>query len=88
MGWSERGITLGLLIATPVVFLASESLDEGVYYHLFLSGIAYEQSLCSLRLAVRTLASHAGNRGSIPLGSTNFVSIPQARSDLWEFQTT
>ncbi len=26
---------------------------------------------CSLRLVVRTLASHAGNRGSSPLGSTN-----------------
>ncbi len=26
-------------------------------------------ALRSLRLAVRTLASHAGNRGSIPLGS-------------------
>jgi hypothetical protein len=25
---------------------------------------------CSLRLVVRTLASHAGNRGSSPLGST------------------
>jgi hypothetical protein len=24
------------------------------------------------RLAARTLASHAGNRGSIPLGATNF----------------
>ena len=29
-------------------------------------------AMCSLRLAVRTLASHAGNRGSIPLGSANF----------------
>ena len=29
-------------------------------------------SLGSLRLVVRTLASHAGNRGSNPLGSANF----------------
>ena len=28
-----------------------------------------DRNTCSLRLAVRTLASHAGNRGSNPLGS-------------------
>ena len=33
--------------------------------------VASAFSACSLRLAVRTLASHAGNRGSIPLGSAN-----------------
>ena len=29
--------------------------------------------LCRLRLTVRTLASHAGNRGSIPLGGTKIL---------------
>ena len=33
--------------------------------------VASACTACSLRLAVRTLASHAGNRGSIPLGSAN-----------------
>ena len=35
--------------------------------------VASAPDKCSLRLAVRTLASHAGNRGSIPLGSASLV---------------
>ena len=36
--------------------------------------------ICSLRLVVRTLASHAGNSGSNPLGSAILVRSGQAKA--------
>ena len=37
------------------------------------------------RLAVRTLASHAGNRGSIPLGATLTTLVSIACISVWLF---
>ncbi len=44
--------------------------------HLTITLIFYrnEKYDRSYRLAVRTLASHAGNTGSIPVGTTNYIS--------------
>ena len=59
-------------LATPTVRLAQDGMR--FYFDGPLRGSCFDRFLgtksCPVRLAVRTPASHAGNRGSIPLPGT------------------
>ena len=51
------------------------ALDRGIGVRIPAPQLIYTRYKRRIRLGVRTPASHAGNRGSIPLGATQGVGI-------------